>query len=62
VNKILDLVSFFFVGSIIVLIITHPNGFASSAGTVFTGITGMGSLLTGAGVTDGTATKTAAKK
>jgi len=37
----------FFVGSIIVLIVTHAKGFATSAGTVFTGINNLGTTLTG---------------
>lgn len=40
--------------SIVVLIITHAKGFATSAGTLFTGLNGLGTTLTGASIKGGT--------
>lgn len=48
-KDIFKLVMFFFIGAIIVLVVTHSAGFSQSAGTLFTGINTMGSTLTGAG-------------
>lgn len=44
---IMKLIMFFFIGSVFVLVVTHARGFSTSAGTVFTGINGMGTTLTG---------------
>lgn len=44
------LVTLFFVGAIIVLVVTHAPGFSQSAGTLFSGVEGMGTILTGANV------------
>jgi hypothetical protein len=49
--KILTLI---FVGFLIVLVVTHAKGFSTAAGTLFTGINGLGSTLSGKGVTAGT--------
>jgi len=46
-DKISKLISLFFVGSMLVLIVTHSKGFATSAGTLFTGVNNMGVTLTG---------------
>lgn len=40
-------VTLFFLGCIVVLIVTHAKGFATSAGTVFTGFNNLGTTLTG---------------
>lgn len=40
--------------SIMVLIVTHAKGFATAAGTVFTGVNGLGTTLTGANIKSGT--------
>jgi hypothetical protein len=40
-------VTLFFIGCIGVLVVTHAKGFATSAGTVFTGLNGLGTTLTG---------------
>jgi len=45
-----QIITIFFIGSIIVLIVTHAPGFAQAGGTLFSGIEGMGNILTGANV------------
>jgi hypothetical protein len=52
-DKISKLITIFFVGAIIVLIVTHARGFATSAGSIFTGINGLGTTLTGQRITAG---------
>lgn len=52
-NKIFDIVMFFFVGSLIVLAVTHAKGFATAAGTLFTGVNNLGTTLTGQRITAG---------
>lgn len=47
---IMKIVMFFFVGALVVLVVTHPKGFSTSAGSVFSGVTGMGNVLTGQGI------------
>lgn len=47
------LITLFFVGALFVLVVTHAKGFATSAGTVFTGVEGMGTILTGSKVKSG---------
>lgn len=44
---IFGIITLFFVGTIIVLVVTHAKGFSTSAGTVFTGINNLGTTLTG---------------
>lgn len=46
-DKISKLISLFFVGAIVVLIVTHSKGFATSAGSIFTGVNSLGTTLTG---------------
>jgi hypothetical protein len=41
--KILTLI---FVGFLFVLVITHAKGFSTVAGTLFTGVNGLGTILT----------------
>jgi hypothetical protein len=40
--KILTII---FLGAIFVAVLTHANGFATSAGTIFTGINGLAGTL-----------------
>lgn len=49
-KNVVDLVTLFFIGSIIVLIVTHAPGFSQAAGAVFSGVNTMGKTLTGANV------------
>lgn len=56
-DKITKLITFFFVGAIIVLIVTHSSGFAQSAGSLFTGVNNLGTTLTGAKIQGGMGTK-----
>lgn len=56
-DKITKLITFFFVGAIIVLIVTHSSGFAQSAGSLFTGVNNLGTTLTGARIQGGMGTK-----
>jgi hypothetical protein len=37
----------FFLGSLVVLVVTHSKGFSQSAGTLFTGFNSLGTTLTG---------------
>lgn len=46
-DKISKLITLFFLGALLVLIVTHSRGFATSAGTVFTGVNNLGVTLTG---------------
>jgi hypothetical protein len=46
-KDILNLVMIFFIGALFVLVVTHAKGFSTAAGTVFTGINGLGTTLTG---------------
>lgn len=46
-KEILNLVALFFVGSLVVLAVTHAKGFSTAAGTVFTGVNNLGTTLTG---------------
>jgi hypothetical protein len=55
-DKITKLITFFFVGAIIVLIVTHSSGFAQSAGSLFTGVNTLGTTLTGAKIQGGMGT------
>lgn len=40
-------IMFAFIGFVIVAILTHANGFSSAAGTLFTGVNGLGETLEG---------------
>jgi hypothetical protein len=46
-KEILNLVALFFVGSLVVLAVTHAKGFSTAAGTLFTGVNNLGTTLTG---------------
>jgi len=46
-DGISKLITFFFIGALLVLIVTHAKGFSTAAGTVFSGINGLGVTLTG---------------
>lgn len=48
------LITLFFMGALVVLVVTHARGFATSAGTIFSGINGLGQTLTGANIKAGT--------
>jgi hypothetical protein len=50
------LITIFFLGCMLVLIVTHSSGFSQSAGTLFTGVNGLGSTLTGASIKGGAGT------
>lgn len=41
------LITLFFLGCLVVLVVTHSKGFSRSAGTLFTGFNSMGTTLTG---------------
>jgi len=47
---IMKIIMFFFIGALFVLVVTHPKGFSTSAGTVITGVNTLGTTLTGAGI------------
>jgi hypothetical protein len=44
------LITIFFLGAIVVLVVTHAPGFAQAGGTLFSGVEGMGNILTGTNV------------
>jgi hypothetical protein len=41
------LMTLFFLGCLVVLVVTHSSGFSKSAGTLFTGFNSLGTTLTG---------------
>lgn len=49
-DKITKLITLFFVGSLVVLAVTHASGFSTAAGSLFTGVNNLGTTLTGANV------------
>jgi hypothetical protein len=49
-------ITIFFLGCIVVLVITHSSGFAQSAGSLFTGVNSLGTTLTGANISGGSGT------
>jgi hypothetical protein len=51
------ILTIFFIGAIFVSVMTHASGFSSAAGTLFTGVNGMGSTLINGG--SGSTTKAA---
>lgn len=52
-DKVSKLITLFFLGCLLVLIVTHSRGFATSAGTLFSGVNGLGTTLTGQRITAG---------
>lgn len=46
------LITLFFIGAIVVLIVTHAPGAMGVGSTLFGGVNSMGSTLTGTGVTN----------
>jgi hypothetical protein len=55
-DKMSALITLFFMGCLLVLVITHSSGFAQSAGTVFSGVNNLGTTLTGSAVAGGMGT------
>lgn len=55
-DKISGIITLFFFGALFVLVVTHSSGFAQSAGTLFTGVNGLGTTLTGANIKGGSGT------
>lgn len=53
-NQFWKVLTLFFLGALVVLIVTHAKGFSTAAGTLFTGINTLGTTLTGKGMTGGT--------
>lgn len=45
VNNFWKVLTLFFLGAIFVAVMTHATGFSKAAGTVFTGIQGLGTTL-----------------
>lgn len=48
-NNFWKVLTLFFLGCLVVLIVTHGSGFAKSAGTLFNGVNALGTTLTGRG-------------
>lgn len=46
-------VMWLFAGAIFVLIVTHPKGFSTAAGTLFTGVNSSATILTGSNMKTG---------
>lgn len=53
-DKAWKIVYFFLFGSLVVLVVTHAKGAATVFGSLFTGINGLGTTLTGASIKSGT--------
>ena len=49
-DDVTKLILFFFMGSLLVLVVTHSAQFATVFGSVTTGIAGLGAVLTGQGI------------
>lgn len=47
------IMSLIFVGFLVVLVVTHSKGFATAAGTLFTGVNNLGTTLTGSKIKGG---------
>jgi hypothetical protein len=47
VGNAFKLLTLFFLGALVVLVVTHPKGFATSAGSLFTGVNSLGLTLAG---------------
>jgi hypothetical protein len=45
VQNFWKLLTLFFLGAILVAVLTHAQGFSAAAGTLFTGINGLGQTL-----------------
>jgi hypothetical protein len=45
--EVSEMITFFFIGCLIVLVVTHSSGFALSAGTIFKGVNQIGLTLAG---------------
>jgi hypothetical protein len=52
-KEVFGLITLFFIGSLVVLAVTHAAGFSKSAGTLFDGINTLGTTLTGAKIKAG---------
>ena len=46
-KDLMTIIMYFLMGSLVVLVVTHAKGFSTAAGTVFTGVNGLGTTLTG---------------
>lgn len=46
-KEFFNIVTLFFIGTLVVLVVTHAKGFSTAAGTVFTGVNNLGTTLTG---------------
>lgn len=46
-KEALNIITLFFMGALLVLVVTHAKGFSTAAGTVFTGVNNLGTTLTG---------------
>lgn len=51
-KDITGLITLFFIGALVVLIIMHAPGFATVANSSFSGVNSLGQTLTGTGVTN----------
>lgn len=52
-NSVWKIITLFFLGAIVVLVVTHSSGFSQSAGTIFTGVNSLGTTLTGSKIQGG---------
>lgn len=48
-DSVVYIISLFLIGSLIVLAVTHPQGFSTAAGTIFGGFNSWGQTLSGQG-------------
>ena len=52
-NNLWKLLTLFFLGAIFVAVMTHAKGFSTAAGTLFTGINGLGATLEAGNIKQG---------
>lgn len=52
-DKFWGVLTLFFLGSIFLAVMTHAKGFATAAGTLFTGVNTLGGTLVGGNIKQG---------
>lgn len=52
-NNAFKLLTLFFLGAIFVAVMTHAKGFSTAAGTLFTGLNGLGQTLEAGNIKQG---------
>lgn len=52
-NNFWKVLTLFFLGAIFVAVMTHASGFSTAAGTLFTGVNGLGQTLEAGNIKQG---------